>query len=151
MEIVTLALFCLALLVCVVFDVSVLYALGVGLAVFGAYAKLKNHSFKSIIGMIFNGIKTSKNILINFLLIGLLTASWRFGGTIAFIISSASELISPQIFVLMTFVLNAFVSFLMGVLRYVGNDGRHLYDDGEINGSQPRYRRRRNAFGRTLG
>lgn len=114
MEIVTLALFCLALLVCVVFDVSVLYALGVGLAVFGAYAKLKNHSFKSIIGMIFNGIKTSKNILINFLLIGLLTASWRFGGTIAFIISSASELISPYIFVLMTFVLNAFVSFLMG-------------------------------------
>jgi NhaC family Na+:H+ antiporter len=114
MEIVTLALFCLALLVCVVFDVSVLYALGVGLAVFGAYAKIKKHSFKSIIGMIFNGIKTSKNILINFLLIGLLTASWRFGGTIAFIITSASELISPQIFVLMTFVLNAFVSFLMG-------------------------------------
>ncbi len=114
MEIVTLALFCLALLVCVIFDVSVLYALGVGLVVFGAYAKLENHSFKSIIGMIFNGIKTSKNILVNFLLIGLLTASWRFGGTIAFIISSASELISPQIFVLMTFVLNAFVSFLMG-------------------------------------
>ena len=114
MEIVTLALFCLALLVCVIFDVSVLYALGVGLVVFGAYAKIKKHSFKSIIGMIFNGIKTSKNILINFLLIGLLTASWRFGGTIAFIITSASELISPQIFVLMTFLLNALVSFLMG-------------------------------------
>ena len=114
MEIVTLALFCLALLVCVIFDVPVLYALGVGLVVFGAYAKYKKHSFKSIIGMIFNGVKTSKNILINFLLIGLLTASWRFGGTIAFIISSASELISPQIFVLMTFILNALVSFLMG-------------------------------------
>ena len=114
MEIVTLALFCLALLVCVIFDVSVLYALGVGLVVFRAYAKIKKHSLKSIIGMIFNGIKTSKNILINFLLIGLLTASWRFGGTIAFIITSASELISPQIFVLMTFLLNALVSFLMG-------------------------------------
>ena len=114
MEIVTLALFCLALLVCVVFDVSVLYALGVGLVVFSAYAKYKKHTFKSIIEMIFNGVKTSKNILVNFLLIGLLTASWRFSGTIAFIISSASELISPQIFVLMTFVLNALVSFLMG-------------------------------------
>lgn len=114
MEIVTLALFCLALLVCVIFDVSVLYALGVGLVVFSAYAKIKKHSFKSIFRMIFDGIKTSKNILINFLMIGLLTASWRESGTIAFIISSASGFISPQIFVLMTFILNALVSFLMG-------------------------------------
>ena len=114
MEIVTLALFCLALLVCVIFDLSVLYALGVGLVVFSAYAKIKKHTFKSIFRMIFDGIKTSKNILINFLLIGLLTASWRESGTIAFIISSASGFISPQIFVLMTFILNAFVSFLMG-------------------------------------
>ena len=114
MEIITLALFCLALLVCVIFDLSVLYALGVGLVVFSAYAKIKKHSFKSIFKMIFDGIRTSKNILINFLLIGLLTASWRESGTIAFIISSASGFISPQIFVLMTFILNAFVSFLMG-------------------------------------
>ncbi len=114
MEIITLALFCLALLVCVIFDLSVLYALGVGLVVFSAYAKIKKHSFKSILKMIFDGIKTSKNILINFLMIGLLTASWRESGTIAFIISSASGFISPQIFVLMTFILNAFVSFLMG-------------------------------------
>lgn len=114
MEIVTLALFCLALLVCVIFDLSVLYALGVGLVVFSAYAKIKKHTFKSILKMIFDGIKTSKNILINFLLIGLLTASWRESGTIAFIISSASGFINSQVFVLMTFILNAIVSFLMG-------------------------------------
>ena len=114
MEIVTLALFCLALLVCVIFDLSVLYALGVGLVVFSAYAKIKKHTLKSILKMIFDGIKTSKNILINFLLIGLLTASWRESGTIAFIISSASGFINPQVFVLMTFILNAIVSFLMG-------------------------------------
>ena len=114
MEIATLSLFCLALLVCVIFDVSVLYALGVGLIVFSAYAKIKKHTLKSILKMIFDGIKTSKNILINFLLIGLLTASWRESGTIAFIISSASGFINPQVFVLMTFILNAIVSFLMG-------------------------------------
>lgn len=114
MEILTLVLFCLALLVCVIFDLSVLYALGVGLVVFSAYAKIKKHSFKSILKMIFDGIKTSRNILINFLLIGLLTASWRESGTIAFIISSASGFINPQVFVLMTFILNAIVSFLMG-------------------------------------
>lgn len=114
MEILTLSLFCLALTVCIVFDVSVLYALAAGLVVFCVYAKLKKHSFKAISGMIFNGIKTSKNVLINFLLIGLLTASWRSSGTIAFIICSAIDFISPEVFVLMTFLLNSFVSFLMG-------------------------------------
>lgn len=114
MEILTLALFCAVLLICVIFDASVLYALAAGLIIFSAYAKFRKHNFKSILKMIFDGVKTSKNILINFLLIGLLTASWRESGTIAFIICSASEFINPQVFVLMTFLLNALVSFLMG-------------------------------------
>lgn len=114
MEFLALFLFCLALTVCIIFDVSVLYALVAGLAIFCAYAKLKKHSFKSIFKMVFDGIKTSKNILINFLLIGLLTASWRSSGTISFIICSAIDFISPEIFVLMTFLLNCLVSFLMG-------------------------------------
>ena len=114
MEILTLALFCAVLLICVIFDASVLYALAAGLIIFSAYAKFRKHTFKSILKMIFDGIKTSKNILINFLLIGLLTASWRESGTIAFIICSASEFINPQVFVMMTFLLNALVSFLMG-------------------------------------
>ena len=114
MEILTLSLFCLALTVCIIFDVSVLYALTAGLIIFCAYAKLKKHSFKAIFKMIIDGIKTSKNILINFLLIGLLTASWRSSGTIAFIICSAIDFISPEVFVLMTFLLNCVVSFLMG-------------------------------------
>ncbi|MBQ2847824.1 MAG: Na+/H+ antiporter NhaC family protein [Clostridia bacterium] len=114
MELITLALFCLALLICIVFDASVLYALAAGLIIFCAYAKIKKHSFKAIIKMIFDGIKTSKNILIVFLIVGMLTASWRASGTIAFIICSAVKLISPSIFVLMTFLLCCGVSFLMG-------------------------------------
>ncbi len=114
MEFLALFLFCLALTVCVILDASVLYALVAGLAIFCAYAKLKKHSFKSIFKMVSDGIKTSKNILINFLLIGLLTASWRSSGTISFIICSAIDFISPEIFVLMTFLLNCLVSFLMG-------------------------------------
>jgi NhaC family Na+:H+ antiporter len=113
-EIVTLALFCLALLVCVIFDISVLYALGVGLVVFSAYAKIKKHTFKSILKMIFDGIKTAKNVLIVFLIVGVLTASWRASGTIPFIISSAVKLINPSAFLLMAFLLCCGVSFLMG-------------------------------------
>jgi NhaC family Na+:H+ antiporter len=114
MEILTLSLFCLALLICVILDASVLYALAAGLVIFCAYAKLKKHSFMSILKMVFDGIKTSKNILIVFLIVGMLTASWRACGTIAFIICSAAELINPSIFVLLTFLLCSGVSFLMG-------------------------------------
>lgn len=114
MEILALALFCLALLICVALDASVLWALAAGLLIFCAYAKLKKHSFKSILKMVFDGIKTSKNILIVFLIVGMLTASWRACGTIAFIICSAAKLINPGIFVLLTFLLCCGVSFLMG-------------------------------------
>lgn len=114
MEIITLALFCAVLMICVIFDASVLYALAAGLIIFCAYAKIKKHSFKAIIKMIFDGIKTSKNILIVFLIVGVLTASWRASGTIAVIICSAVKLISPGIFVLMAFLLCCGVSFLVG-------------------------------------
>ena len=114
MELITLALFCLALLICIILDASVLYALAAGLIIFCAYAKIKKHSFKAILKMIFDGIKTSKNILIVFLIVGMLTASWRASGTIPFIISSAIKLINPNIFVLMAFLLCCGVSFLMG-------------------------------------
>lgn len=114
MEILTLSLFCLALLICVILDASVLWALAAGLIIFCAYAGVKKHSFKSILKMVVDGIKTSKNILIVFLIVGMLTASWRACGTIAFIICSAAELINPSIFVLLTFLLCSGVSFLMG-------------------------------------
>ena len=114
MEIITLALFCAALLICIILDASVLYALAAGLIIFSAYAKIRKHSFKKILKMIFDGIKTSKNILIVFLIVGMLTASWRASGTIAFIICSAAKLINPSVFVLMTFLLCCGVSFLMG-------------------------------------
>ncbi len=114
MEILTLSLFCLALAVCLILDASVLYALTAGLIIFSAYALIKKHSFKSILKMIFDGVKTAKNVLIVFLIVGMLTASWRASGTIPFIISSAVKLINPSIFVLMTFLLCCGVSFLMG-------------------------------------
>ena len=101
-------------MICIILDASVLYALAAGLIIFCAYAKIKKHSFKEIFKMIFSGIKTAKNVFIVFLIVGMLTASWRASGTIPFIISSAVRLISPSIFVLMTFLLCCGVSFLMG-------------------------------------
>ena len=60
------------------------------------------------------GVGTVRNILLTFLLIGVMTAFWRASGTIAVIVCSASGFIRPSVFLLMTFLLNCGVSVLTG-------------------------------------
>lgn len=50
----------------------------------------------------------------HFVLIGCLTASWRVGGTIPFILYYSVDLIEPRYFVLCTFLLCCMMSFLTG-------------------------------------
>ena len=80
METLTLLLFCGVLTLCVFLDISIVYALLVGLAIFLTYGKLKKHSWNDLLHMVWSGIKTARNILITFILIGMLTALWRAGG-----------------------------------------------------------------------
>lgn len=61
-----------------------------------------------------DGVLTVKNILITFLLIGMLTALWRQAGTIPVIVCFSARLIRPALFVVMAFLLNCLVSFLTG-------------------------------------
>ena len=115
MEIAVLALFCAALLSCVILDLTVLYALLFGLLIFVLYAaRYKGFSFNEILSLCLNGIKTVKNVLIIFMMIGVLTGLWRVSGTIATLVCYASDLISPSILLLMTFLLNCLVSLLTG-------------------------------------
>lgn len=55
-----------------------------------------------------------RTIFIVFMLIGMLTGVWRASGTIAYIITLASDFIEPSIFILIAFLLNCAVSFLLG-------------------------------------
>ena len=114
MELFVLALFCVGLLVCVATGWSILYALGVGLVLFLLYGRRKGFGWGELLTTALSGIKTVKNILVAFVLIGMLTALWRAAGTIPVIVSYAAGLIHPSVFVLMTFLLNALVSVLTG-------------------------------------
>lgn len=114
LETVILGLFIAGLLSCVGLDLSIFYALFFGLALFFTYGILKKYSFKQMLKMSFKGIKTVKNITFVFVMIGALTAIWRAGGTIPYIIYYASKLILPQTFVLATFILCGCISMLMG-------------------------------------
>lgn len=111
---ITIAIFSIILLACLIMDISIIVALICGTILFTIYAFIEGHSFKNILKMNLEGLLKVKNILIVFLLIGIITALWRASGTIAFIIFYASKIINPSIFILLTFILCSFLSLLIG-------------------------------------
>ncbi len=114
METAIIASFCALLLLCVLLGRSILYALAAGLILFLLYGRRKGLSWSELGRLALSGVKTVRNILISFLLIGMLTALWRDAGTIAVVVCYAGGLIRPAVFLVMAFLLNCLVSFLTG-------------------------------------
>ena len=113
-SIVAILLFSLSLIFCLLLKYSVIYALIVGYIIFVTYGLIKGHDLKVLTKKSFEGVLTVKNILLVFILIGMITALWRASGTIAFIVYMGSKLISPSILILLTFLLCSILSFLIG-------------------------------------
>lgn len=113
-ESMTLILFAATLLGCILLHVPILIALIIGYFIFCIYGLGKQHTLSQLLRMSATGIYTVKNILLTFLLIGMLTALWRASGTIPVIIVYAANLISPGVFIVMAFLLNCLVSVLTG-------------------------------------
>ncbi len=109
-----LGLFCGGLAVCIILNISVLYALIFGFFLFLAYGKGRGYSWNHLLHMSLSGLGTTKNILEVFVLIGMLTALWRACGTVPYIICEAVRFIHPNTFLLMTFILNCAISVLTG-------------------------------------
>jgi NhaC family Na+:H+ antiporter len=114
MEVMTIILFLLALAACVITGASILYALLAGYVIFFAYGLWKGFSPYELLRMTWSGISTVKNILIVFLLIGMISAVWRASGTIPMIIYTAGGFIRPAAFLVITFLLNCLLSILTG-------------------------------------
>ena len=113
-SIIVILLFSLSLIVCLLLKYSVIYALIVGYIIFITYGFMKGHNLIVLIKKSFEEVLTVKNILLVFVLIGMITALWRASGTIAFIVYIGSKLISPSILILLTFLLCSILSVLIG-------------------------------------
>lgn len=111
---IVLCLFCLELLVCVALGWPIVAALLVGLVLFVGWALRQGYGLRAVGGMLWSGIRTAKNVLIVFLLIGVLTALWRACGTVPLLICYAVDLIHPGTLVITSFLLASAVSALMG-------------------------------------
>ena len=113
-EHITLGLFLAGLVLCIVTGTELLWALLLGMACFGAYSLYKGNSFLDTCRMLKEGMAKIANILLIFVFIGCLTASWRICGTIPYILYHSVRFIQPQYFVLCTFLLCSVMSFLTG-------------------------------------
>lgn len=109
-----LVLFAVSLMLCIGFDISILVALVFGFFLFFGYGLYKKHTARAMAAMAFSGIKTVKNILITFILIGIITAVWRICGTIPYIVYHATRFCRPEAMVLITFLLCCLISVLTG-------------------------------------
>ncbi|EGN63278.1 NA+/H+ antiporter NHAC [Fusobacterium animalis 11_3_2] len=113
-SIIAILLFSLSLITCLLLKFSVVYALVIGYIIFIIYGLIKRHDLIILIKKSFEGVLTVKNILLVFILIGMITALWRASGTIAFIVYMGSKLVSPSILILLTFLLCSILSVLIG-------------------------------------
>lgn len=114
MDIFVLILFAAILVGCIALDISILIALVIGYVLFALVTLKKGFTLKNVLFMSLEGVLAAKNILITFMLIGMLTALWRASGTIPAIVCHSMKIVRADIIIPITFLLNCMVSFLTG-------------------------------------
>lgn len=113
-ELITMALFCGALIVCIIAGISIIPALLAGVVIFLAHGRLTGHTFTAMIFKGFATMRAASIVVVTFVLIGLLTTLWRAAGTVSFIVTNTAGLVHPHVVVLLTFLLNCLMSLLTG-------------------------------------
>ena len=99
---------------CMVKGASLAWALGLGFVCFFAVGVHRGTPAPALMKMAAGGMVTSLKVLRILLLLGLLTALWRAGGTVAFFVWAGVGLITPETFVLVAFGLSAVFSLAFG-------------------------------------
>lgn len=102
------------LIITLTFGWSMAIALFVGLIVFVLTGLHRKFLFKDLMKMVYVGGKTSFVVLRILVLIGLLTALWRASGTISFFVYYGISMITPSLFVFITFLITMILSFALG-------------------------------------
>ncbi|MBD1866151.1 Na+/H+ antiporter NhaC family protein [Cyanobacteria bacterium FACHB-471] len=92
----------------------VAYPLLSSLAIFTLALLRRGFTFDTLLKMGFAGSKKSFSVISILLLIGAVTAVWMAAGTVPAIVYYGIQLISPQYFILASFILSSIVSLLLG-------------------------------------
>ena len=102
------------LLVCLLSGKSVSWALLGGLLLFWWYGKRRGHSHRELAKMAWGELKKGLIVVVVVFLIGIITGLWRVSGTIAFCIVRGMDLVTPNLFLVIAFLLCAALSYVLG-------------------------------------
>lgn len=107
-------IFIAAMTTCIAMNGPMLMPLVAGFICFYIVALRKGFSFYQVGKMAGKGAKDSLMVIEVLLLIGLLTALWRSAGTITFFVYYGIQIITPSMFVFITFLLACLLSYALG-------------------------------------
>lgn len=110
----TMLLFCLMLFASVGMGWSIIPALLAGLVLFLGYGLIRRTPMRRMVRSAAASMRSAGTILVTFVLIGMLTALWRAGGTIAFVIVHVVPSIHGAAILPLSFLLCAGMSALIG-------------------------------------
>ncbi|GAA0440342.1 Na+/H+ antiporter NhaC [Lentibacillus halophilus] len=78
------------------------------------YGLMKNVSYKILEGGIVEGAKSGMGAVFIFFFIGILVASWMLGGTIPTLVYAGFNLVTPNFYYVVVFVVTSFIGFFIG-------------------------------------
>ncbi len=108
------SLFVVAIVICTIFGISTVIPMVFGFFVFFFMALRKGCSVKDVLKAAWQGVRSSPKILTILFSVGILTATWRMGGVIAFFVYYGIQLITPSLFILLAFLLTTLVAYALG-------------------------------------
>ena len=107
-------LFFALLIFCLITGAKIAWALLAGLGLFWLYGRRQGFSHRQLWEMAWAELRKALIVVSVVFLIGIITGLWRSGGTIAFAIVKGMELVTPNLFLLIAFLLSAALSYVLG-------------------------------------
>ena len=107
-------LFLAAVGLCILLGQSLILAIWVGIATFAALGLRRGMTVRAMWDAAWDQGRKMCCVIVIYMLIGAITALWRSAGTIAFFIYHGLRIITPQLFLLVTFLLTSFISYALG-------------------------------------
>lgn len=108
------AVFLASVIGCIALGWSLLIAVWLGIAVFFLLGYKRGLPCRTMVSDAWQQGKKMCKLIFIYVLIGTVTALWRGSGTIAFFIYYGLQLIRPELFLLITFLLTSVVSYALG-------------------------------------
>ena len=113
-SIVCFALFLGAVGVCLAEGRQLMWAIWAGIAVFAVLGLARHVPVRVMAAGAWRQGRKMCSVIDIYLLIGAITALWRSAGTIGFFIYHGLQIITPQMFLLVAFLLTSFISYALG-------------------------------------